>query len=115
MLKRSANNLAALAQWVDSTDWIDFLATRPEIRSNTSICLKFTNPQIKALSTEQQAAFAKRIVGLLEGEQVALDINAYRSAPPGLRIWGGATVETRDIEALIPWIEWAHGVALAEI
>jgi phosphoserine aminotransferase len=115
MLERSSNNLAALAKWVEVTDWVDFLAARPEIRSNTSICLKFSNPQIQALNTDEQAAFAKRIVELLEEEQVALDINAYRSAPPGLRIWGGATVETQDIEALIPWIEWAYSVAHAEI
>lgn len=115
MIKRSANNLAVLARWVDATDWIDFLAARPEIRSNTSICLKFTSPTVQALSAEQQATFAKRIVELLETERVAMDINAYRSAPPGLRIWGGATVESQDIEALIPWIEWAHSIASAEL
>ena len=115
MIKRSSNNLAVLAKWVDATDWIDFLAARPEIRSNTSICLKFTSPAVQALSAEQQATFAKRIVELLETERVAMDINAYRSAPPGLRIWGGATVESQDIEALIPWIEWAHSIASAEL
>ena len=94
---------------------IEFLVSDDNIRSNTSICLKFTQPQVAALEVEQQESFASRIVSLLESEQVAYDINAYRSAPPGLRIWGGATVETADIEALLPWIEWAHAVALAEI
>jgi phosphoserine aminotransferase len=115
MLGRSANNLAAIAAWVARTSWIEFLAAREESRSNTSICLRFTAPAAAALDPERQAAFARRIAGLLEQEQVALDVNAYRSAPPGLRIWGGATVETADIEALLPWIEWAHAVALGEL
>lgn len=114
MLARSANNLAAIAAWVARTPWIDFLASREDIRSNTSICLKFSAPVVRALDAERQAEFAQRIAALLEREAVAFDVNAYRSAPPGLRIWGGATVETEDIEALLPWIEWTYAVALAE-
>ncbi len=115
MLARSAGNLGVLSSWVEQTSWIDFLASREEIRSNTSICLKFTAPTVTSLDAEKQAAFAKRVASLLEQEQVALDINGYRSAPPGIRIWGGATVEKTDIEALLPWIEWAHATAIAEL
>jgi phosphoserine aminotransferase len=115
MLQRSADNLAVLSAWVERTPWIDFLARREDTRSNTSMCLKFTAPVVTSSDSDQQAAFAKRVAALLEQEQVALDVNGYRSAPPGLRIWGGATVETGDIEALLPWIEWAHAVAIAEL
>ena len=115
MLKRSADNLRALSTWVERTPWIDFLASREAIRSNTSICLKFTASVVMSLDSDQQAAFAKRVAALLEQEQAALDVNGYRSAPPGLRIWGGATVEMADIEALLPWIEWAHAIAIAEL
>ena len=115
MLQRSADNLAVLSAWVERTPWIDFLARREDTRSNTSMCLKFTAPVVTSSDSDQQAAFAKRVAALLEQEQVGLDVNGYRSAPPGLRIWGGATVETGDIEALLPWIEWAHAVAIAEL
>jgi phosphoserine aminotransferase len=115
MLQRSADNLAVLSAWVERTPWIDFLARREDTRSNTSMCLKFTAPVVTSSDSDQQAAFAKRVAALLEQEQVGLDVNGYRSAPPGLRIWGGATVETGDIEALLPWIEWAHAVAITEL
>ena len=115
MIERSANNLAAIERWVAATAGIEFLANNENTRSNTSICLKFTQPQVVALDAQRQESFASRIVSLLESEQVAFDINAYRSAPPGLRIWGGATIDTTDIEALLPWIEWAYAVAIAEI
>ena len=115
LLARSAGNLRAIASWVARTPWIEFLARRAQTRSNTSICLRFSAPAVTALDLEGQAAFAKRISTLLEGERVAYDVSAYRSAPPGLRIWGGATVETGDIEALLPWVEWAHVLAIAEI
>jgi phosphoserine aminotransferase len=115
LIRRSVDNLKAVAAWVARTPWIEFLARRAETRSNTSICLRFSAPEVTALDSAGQTAFAKRISALLEQEQVAFDLNAYRSAPPGLRIWGGATVNTEDIEALLPWIEWAHAVAIAEI
>jgi phosphoserine aminotransferase len=104
---RSEANLAAVAQWVDSVDWIDFLARDPATRSCTSICLVFTDPWFRDLARDAQPAAAKRLVQLLEDEGVAFDIGAYRDAPTGLRLWGGATVERGDLEALFPWLDWA--------
>jgi phosphoserine aminotransferase len=108
MRQRSEGNLAALAAWVEKTDWIEFLAKDPAVRSCTSICLVITAPWFTALAPEQRAAAAKKMATLLDGEDVAYDIASYRDAPPGIRIWGGATVETSDIEALLPWLEWAY-------
>lgn len=104
---RSEANLKAIADWVARTDWIDFLPADPAIRSCTSICLKIVDPAVTALDADAQKAVPKKIAQLLEDEGVAFDINGYRDAPPGLRIWGGATVETSDIEALLPWLDWA--------
>ena len=115
LIARSEANLAAVAAWVDRTDWIDFLAEDPATRSCTSICLRIVDPAIAALPADRQAAVPKRIAGLLEAEGVAYDINGYRDAPPGLRIWGGATVETADIEALLPWLDWAFATVKADI
>jgi phosphoserine aminotransferase len=109
LIARSEANLKCLADWVAQKNWIDFLAEKPETRSCTSICLKITADWFTKLSQDDQAAAAKNIVSLLEKEGVALDIGGYRDAPPGLRIWGGATVDTADIAALLPWLEWAHG------
>jgi phosphoserine aminotransferase len=108
LIKRSEANLAAIAAWVEKTAWVDFLAERPDIRSCTSICLKFADPWFAGLGAERQAAVAKEVAGRLEKEGVAFDIGGYRDAPPGLRIWGGATVETADIQALLPWLDWAY-------
>ncbi len=105
---RSARNLAVLAAWVARTDWIEFLAVEPAIRSNTSICLKITAPWFTALDAKAQSQSVERMAALLDRERVAFDINSYRSAPPGLRIWGGATVEATDLEALTAWLEWAY-------
>ncbi|MBX3014720.1 MAG: phosphoserine transaminase [Caldilineaceae bacterium] len=113
LLARSQGNLAALAAWVARTPWVDFLAEDPATRSSTSICLKIVDPVYRALSADEQAAKAKRIADLLDKEGVAYDIASYRDAPPGLRIWGGATVETREIEALLPWLDWAYAQAMA--
>jgi phosphoserine aminotransferase len=107
LIARSNANLAALEAWVAKTPWVDFLAANKEIRSNTSVCLKIVDPSYQQLSPEAQEAAAKKITSLLEAEGVAYDIGAYRDAPPGLRIWCGATVETADIQALIPWLDWA--------
>jgi phosphoserine aminotransferase len=107
LIQRSNANLDAIASWVEKTDWVDFLAETKETRSCTSICLKIVAPWYQALSAEEQAAKAKKIVSLLEAEDVALDFGSYRDAPPGMRIWGGATVDTSDIEALLPWLDWA--------
>ena len=108
LLARSNANLTALAAWVAQSSWAAFLADRPEIRSNTSICLKIVDPAYTALAENDQAAKAKRLADLLEKEGAAYDIASYRDAPPGLRIWGGATVETSDIQALLPWLDWAY-------
>jgi phosphoserine aminotransferase len=114
LVARSEANLAAVARWVDRTPWVEFLAERPEWRSCTSICLRIAAPWFQALPADDQAKAAKRLAALLEKEGVAYDIAAYRDAPPGLRVWGGATVETADIEALLPWLDWAHGQVEAE-
>jgi phosphoserine aminotransferase len=105
---RSEANLAVLSEWVARTDWIEFLAATPAIRSSTSICLKLTAPWFQALDASAQATAVAALATRLEAEKVAFDINGYRSAPPGLRIWGGATVETSDLAALLPWLEWAY-------
>ena len=108
LITRSEANLAAVAAWVERTPWIGFLAADPAMRSCTSICLRITAPWFTALDRDGQAGAAKRLASLLEAEGVAHDVASYRDAPPGLRIWGGATVETSDIEALLPWVEWAY-------
>jgi phosphoserine aminotransferase len=106
-IARANANAKTIADWVDRTPWVDFLAVDPATRSNTSVCLKVVEPDIVALSADEQSAFAKRIAQRLEQQSVAFDIASYRSAPPGLRIWTGATVERSDIEALLPWLDWA--------
>ncbi|MEM7261394.1 MAG: phosphoserine transaminase [Planctomycetota bacterium] len=108
MIERSAANLRAVEAWVDRTEWIDFLAQNSASRSSTSICLVVSDPWFTEKSGEEQKSIAKAVAGLLETEKVAYDINAYRDAPAGFRIWGGSTVETSDLEALFPWIEWAY-------
>jgi phosphoserine aminotransferase len=115
LIARADANTKVLADWAAKTAWVDFLAGDPAIRSNTSVCLKVVDPAITVLSNEQQAAFAKAIVAALEKEKVALDTGAYRDAPPGLRIWCGATIETSDVEALTLWLDWAFETAKASI
>jgi phosphoserine aminotransferase len=107
LISRSEANLTVLAEWVADTPWVDFLAEDRSTRSCTSMCLKIVDPDLAALPDDAQQSFVKSVTGLLEAEAVAYDIGSYRDAPPGLRIWGGATVETADIEALLPWLEWA--------
>jgi phosphoserine aminotransferase len=114
LIARSEANLAAIAGWVAQTPWVDFLAEDPATRSCTSICLTIVAPWFQALNPEAQAAAAKQLAALLEKEGVALDAGAYRDAPPGLRIWGGATVETSDIQALLPWLDWAFAQVEAD-
>ena len=114
LIGRSEANLAAVAAWVERRPWVAFLAEDAATRSCTSICLTFVAPWFTALDAEGQAAAAKKLSSMLEKEGVALDAAAYRDAPPGLRIWGGATVETADIEALLPWIDWAFAQVEAE-
>jgi len=104
---RSQRNLAVLAQWVERTPWVEFLAADAAIRSSTSICLKLTAPWFEALDAKARTQIVDKLAGLLAQEGVAYDIAGYRAAPPGLRIWGGATVDSADLEALLPWLDWA--------
>lgn len=114
-IARSDANAKVLSDWVAATAWVDHLAKHANERSNTSVCLKVVDPVVTRLSGDEQAAFAKTLAGLLEKEDVAYDIAFYRDAPPGLRIWCGATVEQRDIEALTPWLDWAFAEAKATL
>jgi len=107
-IKKSQKNLEVIKKWVQSKDWIDFLAEDPQTISSTSICLKITADWFLKLSEDDQQAKIKEINSMLDKEGVAYDINAYRTAPAGFRIWGGATVEASDIETLLPWIEWGY-------
>ena len=108
---RADANARAIADWVARSPWIDFLARDPASRSNTSVCLKVVDPAVGRLAPEAQAAFVKGIATALEKEGVANDIDAYRDAPPGLRIWCGSTVERTDVEALTLWLDWAYAQA----
>lgn len=114
LIGRSEANLAAVAGWVAASEWADFLPVDPATRSCTSICLVPKAAWFAALPLDAQAAAARRMAALLSAEGVAHDIAFYRDAPPGLRIWGGATVETSDIAALLPWLDWAHATVRAE-
>jgi phosphoserine aminotransferase len=107
LIGRSEANLAAITSWVARTPSVEFLAAEERIRSCTSVCLRIVAPWFTALSEEEQGKAAKRLVALLDEEGVAYDIGAYRDAPAGLRLWAGATVETADLEALFPWLDWA--------
>ncbi len=115
LIERADLNAKTIADWAAKTAWIDFLAVKPETRSNTSVCLKVVDPEIVALAPDAQAAFAKALANLLEKEKVAYDIGAYRDAPPGLRIWCGATVEASDVAALTQWLDWAFAVEKAKL
>jgi phosphoserine aminotransferase len=105
---RSLENAAALRQWMAGASWVDELAIDPATRSITSVCLKIVDPWFTGFDTPTQAALIKEICAVLEREDVAFDIASYRDAPPGLRIWCGATIDRRDIAALGPWLDWAY-------
>ncbi|MBM4343817.1 MAG: phosphoserine transaminase [Deltaproteobacteria bacterium] len=107
LVTRSEANLATVAAWVDRTAWVEFLCQQPAHRSCTSVCLTIADPWFRSLTADDQAAFLKKFVALLDSEGAAFDIGAYRDAPAGLRIWCGATVERADVEALLPWLDWA--------
>lgn len=113
LCSRSRQNLAVLEAWVAKTPWVAFLAAEPAQRSNTSICLKLVPEWFTALTADEQSEALKHLTGALDAEGVAYDIDAYRNAPPGLRIWGGATVEASDLAALLPWLEWAYAQVVA--
>ncbi len=105
---RSDESLGMLEAWVAQSDWAGFLCEDPELRSNTGVTLKVVDPRVAGLDKDDQAAFMKTMTGLLEAEGVAFDANGYRDAPPGLRIWCGATVEPSDVAKLTPWLDWAY-------
>jgi phosphoserine aminotransferase len=108
LIARADRNLAAIARWLARSGWAAFLAADPAIRSSTSVCLRIADPWFDRLDDKAKAAVPKAIAQRLEDEGVAYDIDAYRDAPPGLRIWAGSTVETADLEALFPWLDWAY-------
>ena len=108
---RADQNLSILERWVSETSWVEFLAVDPTIRSNTSVCLNIVDPEVSALDTAAQRRFVKEMEAVLSREEAAFDIGGYRDAPPGLRIWCGATVDPSDIEALTPWLDWAFAEA----
>ncbi len=115
LFARADANAKAIADWAAKTPWVDFLARVPATRSNTSVCLKVVDKEVTSAPAEAQAAFAKALAGALEKEKVAFDIGGYRDAPPGLRIWCGATVENADIEALTLWLDWAFAQEKAKL
>ncbi|MGO4335430.1 phosphoserine transaminase [Labrys sp. KB_33_2] len=115
LIARADANLAAIERFVEKTPWIDFLAKDPATRSNTSVCLKVVDERVAALAPDGQAAFAKALSSAIEAEKAGLDIGSYRDAPPGLRIWCGATVEAADVEALMPWLDWSFHKAIATL
>ena len=115
LIKRSESNLAVLADWVAKTPWVDFMAEDASIRSCTSICLKIADPDVLAKGDDAVVKVAARLAALLDAEGVAYDAAAYRSAPPGLRLWGGATIEQADLAALLPWLDWAFATAKQEL
>jgi len=107
LIARADANTRAVAEWVKRTPWVDFLAREPATLSNTSVCLKIVDAAVTKLATDAQSAFAKNLAALVEKEGVAYDFAHYRDAPPGLRIWCGATIESGDVEALTAWLDWA--------
>lgn len=115
LMARADANLAAIEAWVEKTDWVEFLAEDKAIRSNTSVCLKIADEWFTGLDKDVQAQVPKKMAALLEAEGVAYDINGYRDAPPGLRIWCGATVDDADVKALMPWLDWAYAQVKAQI
>ena len=115
LMGRADANTKALGDWVAKTPWIDNLAKDKAIQSNTSVCLKFTDPAIASLSNDAQADFSKKLVALIEKEGAGYDFAHYRDAPAGLRIWCGATVEARDVEILTQWIDWAFAETKASL
>jgi phosphoserine aminotransferase len=108
---RADANTKVISDWVARTPWIDFLAREPSQRSNTSVCLKVVDPAVTKFPADAQAAFVKGLAAALDKEGVAYDIDAYRDAPSGLRIWCGSTIERSDVEALVLWLDWAYAKA----
>ena len=113
LARRTQANFKALSAWVGQSNWVDFLCADPKLRSPTSVCLRLTDPALTALDTDAQNAFVRQLAARLEQEQAAYDVAAYRDAPPGLRIWCGATVEAADLTILTQWLDWAYAVGKA--
>lgn len=113
LIGRADANTAVISNWVAKTSWVEFLTKEEANRSNTSVCLNIVDADFATLSEDDQRAFVKKMTTLLDKENVALDIGGYRDAPPGLRIWAGSTVEASDVEALMPWLDWAFETAKA--
>lgn len=114
LIARTEANAATLDAWVRRTDWVDYLAVDPATRSTTSVCLKIVDPRVAAMAEDARQALVRRMKALVEDEGAAFDVESHRNAPAGLRIWCGCTVETADIEALTPWLDWAFETAMAE-
>lgn len=115
LMQRADTNAKVLFDWVEATPWVANLAIDPATYSNTSVCLKIVDADVVQLPDDEQTAFAKKIVALLDAEGVANDIGSYRDAPAGLRIWTGSTVEASDLKALVPWLDWAFAEAKASL
>jgi phosphoserine aminotransferase len=115
LFARANASTKVLTDWIARTPWVESLTVDPATQSNTSVCIKVVDPRVTGLDAEGQADFAKKLASLLEKEGVALDAASYRAAPPGLRIWCGATIEASDVEALTPWMDWAFAVCVAEL
>jgi len=115
LVARANDNAKVLGDWVERTSWVEFLCSRPELRSNTSVCLKISDDRVATLPLDQQRDFTRRISQLLDDEGAAFDISGYRDAPPGLRIWTGSTIEADNVKALTPWLDWAFAVTVAEL
>jgi len=115
MIARTQANFKALSAWIEKTPWIEFLAAEPAARSPLSVTMKLADPTLTKLSKDDQAAFCKKVTSMIEAEGVAYDFNSYRDAPPGFRIWCGATVEADDIQALTTWMDWAYAVCRADV
>lgn len=115
LYKRSDANLAVMAEWVRRTDWVEFLAADAVTRSNTSVTFSIVDPRVVKLDEKGQQSFVKAFTSLLEKEKAAYDIGGYKAAPPGLRVWCGATVEASDLQALTPWLDWAFATAVNEL
>lgn len=115
LIARAERNAQVLFDWTLRTPWVENLAAERKTRSTSSICLSITDPAVRALPSEAQASFARRMTKLLQDERVAFDIGSYKGAPPGLRVWAGATVEASDLEALTQWLDWAFAVARADL
>jgi phosphoserine aminotransferase len=113
LVARSESNLAAIEAWVGRSAWAEFLAADRRTRSCTSVCLRIADQAVAGIDQAARAAVPKTIAALLEAERIAFDIDAYRDAPPGLRLWAGATIERADLEALFPWLDWAFAQAIA--